>query len=200
MTRTRSRRSAISCPEVLRYNSLFTAGILPPELTGVQRGDYISEDDNLRFDDDYGRSEKKRALFSQGDKYGKEGIYHGITGQDGSYLAELLLSKGYEVHGLVRRSSTFNRSRIDHIYVDPHDPEARLFLHYGDLADSEQITDIIYNIKPDEVYHLGAQSHVRVSFDMPEYTANITALGTTRILEAVPPEHLPGKVLPGIFQ
>jgi GDPmannose 4,6-dehydratase len=116
---------------------------------------------------------------------GKKAFITGITGQDGSYLAELLLSKGYEVHGLVRRSSTFNRSRIDHIYIDPHDPKARLFLHYGDLSDSEQITDIIYNIKPDEVYHLGAQSHVRVSFDIPEYTANITALGTTRILEAV---------------
>jgi len=109
----------------------------------------------------------------------------GITGQDGSYLAELLLSKGYEVHGLVRRSSTFNRSRIDHIFVDPHEPSARFFLHYGDLGDSEQISNIIYNVKPDEVYHLGAQSHVRVSFDIPEYTGNITGLGTTRILEAV---------------
>ena len=115
----------------------------------------------------------------------KKAFITGITGQDGSYLAELLLAKGYEVHGMVRRSSTFNRSRIDHIHIDSHDPKARLFLHYGDLADSEQITNIIYNIKPDEVYHLGAQSHVRVSFDIPEYTANITALGTTRILEAV---------------
>lgn len=109
----------------------------------------------------------------------------GITGQDGSYLAELLLSKGYEVHGLIRRASTFNTARIDHIYVDPHDPHAKLFLHYGDLSDSEQISNIIYNIKPDEVYHLGAQSHVRVSFDIPEYTGNVTALGTTRILEAI---------------
>ncbi|MDO8842368.1 GDP-mannose 4,6-dehydratase, partial [Methanocalculus sp.] len=102
----------------------------------------------------------------------KTAFITGITGQDGSYLAELLLSKGYIVHGLIRRSSTFNTSRIDQIYVDPHDPEARLFLHYGDLADSEQISNIIYNIRPDEVYHLGAQSHVRVSFDTPEYTAN----------------------------
>ncbi|MGD0080614.1 MAG: GDP-mannose 4,6-dehydratase [Methanoregula sp.] len=109
----------------------------------------------------------------------------GITGQDGSYLAELLLSKGYEVHGMVRRSSTFNTSRIDSIYVDPHDPDARLFLHYGDLSDSEQIANIMYNIRPDEVYHLGAQSHVRVSFDTPEYTGNVTALGTTRLLEAI---------------
>lgn len=109
----------------------------------------------------------------------------GITGQDGSYLAEFLLSKGYEVHGLVRRSSTFNTRRIDHIYRDPHDPQACLFLHFGDLSDSEMISHIIYNIKPDEVYHLGAQSHVRVSFDMPEYTGNTTGLATTRILEAI---------------
>jgi GDPmannose 4,6-dehydratase len=109
----------------------------------------------------------------------------GITGQDGSYLAEFLLSKGYEVHGIIRRASTFNTTRVDHIYVDPHDPNARLFLHYGDLSDSEQISNIIYNIRPNEVYHLGAQSHVRVSFDIPEYTGNVTALGTTRILEAI---------------
>ncbi len=109
----------------------------------------------------------------------------GITGQDGSYLAELLLSKGYEVHGLIRRASTFNTSRIDHIYKDPHDPETRIFLHYGDLSDSGQLTHLIYNIQPDEIYHLGAQSHVRVSFDMPEYTGDIVALGTTRILEAL---------------
>ena len=115
----------------------------------------------------------------------KKALITGITGQDGSYLAELLLSKRYEVHGIIRRSSTFNTSRIDHIYVDPHDPNARLFLHYGDLSDSEQISNIIYNIKPDEVYHLGAQSHVRVSFDTPEYSGNVTALGTTRILEAI---------------
>ena len=109
----------------------------------------------------------------------------GITGQDGSYLAEFLLSKGYEVHGLIRRSSTFNTERIDHIYVDPHDSEVRLFLHYGDLNDGGQLSNIIYNIQPDEIYHLGAQSHVRVSFDMPEYTGDITALGTTRLLEAI---------------
>jgi len=115
----------------------------------------------------------------------KKAFITGITGQDGSYLAELLLSKGYEVHGLVRRSSTFNTSRIDSIYVDPHEAGARLFLHYGDLSDSEQIANVMYNIRPDEVYHLGAQSHVRVSFDTPEYTGNVTALGTTRLLEAI---------------
>jgi len=109
----------------------------------------------------------------------------GITGQDGSYLAELLLSKGYEVHGLIRRASTFNTSRIDHLYLDPHDPAARLFLHYGDLANSEQLTHLIYNVQPDEIYHLGAQSHVKVSFEMPEYTGDVTGLGTTRILEAI---------------
>ena len=109
----------------------------------------------------------------------------GITGQDGSYLAELLLSKGYIVHGLIRRSSTFNTERIDHIYVDPHDPKAKLFLHYGDITDSGQLTNLIYNIQPDEIYHLAAQSHVRVSFDMPEFTGDVTAIGTTRLLEAV---------------
>ncbi len=109
----------------------------------------------------------------------------GITGQDGSYLAELLLSKGYEVHGLIRRASTFNTERVDHLYVDPHVSGARLFLHYGDLSDSGQLTNLIYNIVPDEIYHLGAQSHVRVSFDMPEYTGDITGLGTTRLLEAI---------------
>jgi len=116
---------------------------------------------------------------------GKKAFITGITGQDGSYLAELLLTKGYEVHGMIRRSSTFNTSRIDHIYIDPHDPHAKLFLHYGDLSDSEQIANVMYNIRPDEVYHLGAQSHVRVSFETPEYTGNVTALGTTRLLEAV---------------
>src|SRR5512136_3409750 len=115
----------------------------------------------------------------------KKALITGITGQDGSYLAEFLLSKDYEVHGIIRRSSTFNTKRIEHIYVDPHKPKARLFLHYGDLSDSEQISNILYNIKPDEIYHLGAQSHVRVSFDMPEYTGDVTALGTTRILEAI---------------
>jgi GDPmannose 4,6-dehydratase len=115
----------------------------------------------------------------------KKALVTGITGQDGSYLAELLLSKGYEVHGIIRRSSTFNTSRIDHIYVDPHEPGARLFLHYGDLSDSEQTSHIIYNIRPDEIYHLGAQSHVRVSFETPEYTGNVTALGATRLLETI---------------
>ena len=115
----------------------------------------------------------------------KKALITGITGQDGSYLAELLLSKGYQVHGLIRRASTFNTGRIDHIYVDPHMPGRRLFLHYGDLSDSGQLANLIYNIKPDEVYHLGAQSHVRVSFDMPEYTGDVTALGTTRLLEAI---------------
>lgn len=109
----------------------------------------------------------------------------GITGQDGSYLAELLLSKGYEVHGLIRRASTFNTERIDHLYLDPHSTGARLFLHYGDLSDSSQITNLIYNIRPDEIYNLGAQSHVRVSFDMPDYTGEITGLGLTKILEAI---------------
>ena len=109
----------------------------------------------------------------------------GITGQDGSYLAELLLSKGYEVHGLIRKASTFNTERIDHIYQDPHDPSARLFLHYGDLSNGEQLTNLIYNVRPEEIYHLGAQSHVKVSFDMPEYSGSVTGLGTTRILEAI---------------
>ena len=115
----------------------------------------------------------------------KRALITGITGQDGSYLAELLLSKGYEVHGLIRRASTFNTERIDHLFQDPHNPNARLFLHYGDLSDSGQITNLIYNIQPDEIYHLAAQSHVRVSFDMPEFTGDITGLGTTRLLEAV---------------
>ena len=109
----------------------------------------------------------------------------GITGQDGSYLAELLLAKGYQVHGMIRKASTFNTDRIDHIYQDPHDPRARLFLHYGDLSNAEQLTNLIYNLRPDEVYHLGALSHVKVSFDIPEYTGSITGLGTTRILEAI---------------
>ncbi|MBI5893486.1 MAG: GDP-mannose 4,6-dehydratase [Deltaproteobacteria bacterium] len=115
----------------------------------------------------------------------KKAIITGVTGQDGSYLTELLLSKGYEVHGIIRRASTFNTSRIDHIYIDPHDPKAKLFLHYGDLTDAGQLTNLIYNVEPDEIYHLGAQSHVRVSFDIPEYTGEVTGIGTTRILEAV---------------
>jgi GDPmannose 4,6-dehydratase len=109
----------------------------------------------------------------------------GITGQDGSYLAELLLAKGYEIHGLIRRSSTFNTDRIEHLYKDFHDPQARVFLHYGDLSVSGHLTDLLHEIKPDEIYNLGAQSHVRVSFDMPEYTGDITGLGTLRILEAI---------------
>jgi GDPmannose 4,6-dehydratase len=113
----------------------------------------------------------------------KKALITGITGQDGSYLAEFLLSLGYEVHGIIRRASTFNTSRIDHVLLDPHLPGVRLFLHYGDLADSEQLSNIIYNLRPDEIYHLGAQSHVRVSFDIPEYTGNIAGLATTRILE-----------------
>jgi GDPmannose 4,6-dehydratase len=115
----------------------------------------------------------------------KKALITGITGQDGSYLAEFLLSKNYEVHGIIRRASTFNTARINHIYVDPHEPTSRFFLHYGDLSDAEQISTIVQNIKPNEIYHLGAQSHVRVSFDIPEYTGNVTALGTTRILEAI---------------
>jgi GDPmannose 4,6-dehydratase len=115
----------------------------------------------------------------------KQALITGITGQDGSYLAELLLEKGYEVHGLIRRASTFNTDRIDHLYVDPHDPKARLFLHYGDLSDGGQLTNLVYNLQPEEIYHLSAQSHVRVSFDMPEFTGDVTALGTTRLLEAV---------------
>jgi GDPmannose 4,6-dehydratase len=115
----------------------------------------------------------------------KRALITGITGQDGSYLAEFLLSKGYEVHGLIRRASTFNTGRIDHIYSDPHTPDARLFLHYGDLSDSGQIMSLIYNTQPDEVYHVGAQSHVKVSFDMPEYTGDVTGIGTTRLLEAI---------------
>jgi GDPmannose 4,6-dehydratase len=109
----------------------------------------------------------------------------GITGQDGSYLAEFLLSRGYEVHGVIRRASSFNTTRLDRIYEDPHKPGVRLFLHYGDLSSGEQFTNLIYNLRPDEIYHLGAQSHVRVSFDTPEYTGDTTGLGTTRILEAV---------------
>jgi len=115
----------------------------------------------------------------------KKALITGITGQDGSYLAEFLLEKGYEVHGLIRRSSTFNTERIDHIYTDPHDPKSKLFLHYGDITDSGQLTHLIYNIQPDEIYHLGAQSHVRVSFDMPEFTGDVTGIGTTRMLEAI---------------
>ncbi|GAB2567675.1 GDP-mannose 4,6-dehydratase [Nocardia heshunensis] len=115
----------------------------------------------------------------------KRALITGITGQDGSYLAEFLLGKGYEVHGIIRRASTFNTRRIDHLYVDPHDPDARLFTHYGELNDSARLATLIRRIEPDEIYHLAAQSHVRVSFDEPEYTSETTGLGTIRILEAI---------------
>jgi GDPmannose 4,6-dehydratase len=115
----------------------------------------------------------------------KRAFITGITGQDGSYLTEFLLDKGYEVHGLIRRASTFNTDRIDHLYKDIHDPDNHLYLHFGDLSTSGQLTDLLHSIKPDEIYHLGAQSHVRVSFDMPEYTGDITGMGTLRLLEAV---------------
>lgn len=115
----------------------------------------------------------------------KKAFITGITGQDGSYLAEFLLGKGYEVHGLIRRASTFNTDRIDHLYKDFHDPDARMYLHYGDLSVSAHLTNILSEIRPDEIYHLGAQSHVRVSFDVPEYTGDITGLGTIRLLEAI---------------
>ncbi len=115
----------------------------------------------------------------------KKALITGITGQDGSYLADLLIAKGYEVHGIIRRASTFNTDRIDHLYQDPHVNGLKLFLHYGDLADSVNLVKLIYQLKPDEIYHLGAQSHVRVSFDIPEYTADVTGVGTIRILEAM---------------
>ena len=115
----------------------------------------------------------------------KRALITGITGQDGSHLAELLLSKGYEVHGIIRRASTFNTSRIDHIHQDPNHPGTKLFLHHGDLSSTEWILNLIYSLAPDEVYHLAAQSHVKVSFDIPEYTGDITGLGTMRLLEAI---------------
>lgn len=115
----------------------------------------------------------------------RKALITGITGQDGSYLAELLLEKGYEVHGVVRRTSMMNRSRIDHLHIDEHAPEARLFLHYGDLTDSGGLNKILHDVMPDEVYNLAAQSHVRVSFDNAEYTVDVTALGTLRLLEAI---------------
>jgi len=115
----------------------------------------------------------------------KRALITGITGQDGSYLADFLLGKDYEVHGIIRRASTFNTARIDHLYQDPHVNGVRLFLHYGDLADSVHLVKLLYRLQPDEIYHLGAQSHVRVSFDIPEYTADVTGIGTIRILEAI---------------
>jgi GDPmannose 4,6-dehydratase len=115
----------------------------------------------------------------------KKALITGITGQDGSYLCELLLGKGYEVHGLIRRASTFNTARINHLYQDRHEDDTKLFLHYGDLADASRLTTLVAGIRPDEVYHLAAQSHVRVSFDEPEYTGDTTGLGTIRLLEAI---------------
>jgi GDPmannose 4,6-dehydratase len=120
----------------------------------------------------------------------KTALVTGITGQDGSYLAELLLSKGYEVHGLIRRASTFNTERIDGIYQDPHDAHRRLFLHYGDLHDGVGLVNLLHTVAPDEVYHLGAQSHVKVSFEMPDYTGDVTGLGTIRLLEAIRAAHV----------
>ena len=115
----------------------------------------------------------------------KRALITGITGQDGSYLSEQLLARGYEVHGIIRRSSSFNTERIDHLYRDPHESEVRLFTHYGDLADAGRLVKLIYELQPNEIYNLGAQSHVRASFDIPEYTADVTGLGALRVLEAV---------------
>jgi GDPmannose 4,6-dehydratase len=143
-------------------------------LWGVAGADAISMFFDWRFTETpYNYCPMKRALIT------------GITGQDGSYLADLLLEKGYEVHGIIRRASTFNTSRIDHLYADPHVNDVRMFLHYGDLSDSVNLVKLLYELKPDEIYHLGAQSHVRVSFDIPEYTADVTGVGTIRILEAI---------------
>ena len=130
----------------------------------------------------------------------KRALITGITGQDGSYLADLLLEKGYEVHGIIRRASTFNTSRIDHLYADPHVNDVRMFLHYGDLSDSVNLVKLLYELKPDEIYHLGAQSHVRVSFDIPEYTSDVTGVGTIRILEAIREAGLRSRFLSGIEQ
>ena len=115
----------------------------------------------------------------------KKALITGITGQDGSYLAELLLSKGYEVHGIIRRASTFNTGRLDGLYEDPHVYGVRLFLHYGDMTDSTNLIKLLTQVQPDEIYHLAAQTHVRVSFDVPEYTGDVTAMGTIRLLEAI---------------
>ena len=124
----------------------------------------------------------------------KKALITGITGQDGSYLAELLLDKGYEVHGIVRRASSFNTSRLDHLYKDPLVDDTRLFLHYGDLADAVQLVKLLYKLQPNEIYNLGAQSHVRVSFDIPEYTGDVTGVGAVRILEAIKEAGLVEKV------
>src|SRR5256885_12893860 len=124
----------------------------------------------------------------------KRALITGISGQDGSYLAELLLEKGYEVYGIIRRSSSFNTGRIDPIYQDPHEQEVRLKLIYGDLNDSSSLNRILRTVCPDEIYNLGAQSHVRVSFDIPEYTAEITGVGTVRLLEAIRETEIPAKL------
>ena len=128
----------------------------------------------------------------------KRALVTGITGQDGSYLAELLLSKGYEVHGIIRRSSSFNTERIDHIYQDPHDSGRRLVLHYGDLNDASSLNHVLRTVEPHEIYNLGAQSHVKVSFDIPEYTAEVTAVGAARLLEAIREVGLPPALLSGL--
>ena len=129
----------------------------------------------------------------------KKALVTGITGQDGSYLAELLLDKGYEVHGIVRRSSSFNTDRIDHLYHDPHETGVRLFTHYGDLSDPVALTKLLYELQPDEIYNLGAQSHVRVSFDIPEYTFDVTGAGTLRLLEAIREAGVTDALLPGVL-
>jgi GDPmannose 4,6-dehydratase len=123
----------------------------------------------------------------------KRALITGVTGQDGSYLAELLLSKGYEVHGIKRRSSSFNTSRVDHLLTDWHDRDAQFYLHFADLSDATSLSKLLYQLAPDEIYHLGAQSHVRVSFDIPEYTGDITALGTTRLLDAIHQTGIPAR-------
>ncbi|MCX7058027.1 MAG: GDP-mannose 4,6-dehydratase, partial [Proteobacteria bacterium] len=115
----------------------------------------------------------------------KRALITGVTGQDGSYLAELLLAKGYEVHGVKRRASSFNTARVDHLYQDPHESHLRFKLHYGDLTDATNLIRLVQEVQPDEIYNLGAQSHVAVSFDTPEYTANVDAMGTLRLLEAI---------------
>ena len=124
----------------------------------------------------------------------RRALITGITGQDGSYLAELLLAKGYEVHGMIRRASTFNTHRIDHIYQDPHEPQPRLVLHYGDMTDGSQLSRLVREVAPDEIYNLGAQTHVMVSFEQPEYTGDTTGLGVTRLLEAVRESGIPTRL------
>src|SRR5450755_949123 len=131
------------------------------------------------------RSDAEATVSTSVPPSGKTALVTGITGQDGSYLAELLLSKGYEVHGLIRRASTFNTERLDHIYQDPHDSDVRLRLHYGDLHDGVGLVNLMRAVHPDEVYHLGAQSHVKVSFEMPDYTGDVTGVATIRLLEAI---------------